>query len=95
MLEETRARAVSAQLRAEGRSVTSFGRVPQGRGPSPDFLVTIDGALVALEVKRFIDERAAKAEAGVEMLEKALKRPVARVWPHSVPPCGLMSRLFG
>jgi hypothetical protein len=74
MLEETTAHAVIAQLLTEGRSVTSLHRVPEGLGPSPDFLVTIDGTLVALEVKRFIEERAAKAEAGVQRLEEALKK---------------------
>jgi hypothetical protein len=73
MLEETTAHAVIAHLLAEGRSVTNLQRVREGRGPSPDFLVTIDGAPVALEVKRYIDQQAAKAEFGVEMLEGELK----------------------
>jgi hypothetical protein len=73
MLEETTAHAVIAQLLTEGLSVTNLRRVPEGVSASPDFLVTVDGTFVALEVKRFINERAAKAEAGVEMLEGALK----------------------
>lgn len=73
MLEEATAHAVIAHLLADGRSVTDLQRVREGRRPSPDFLVTMDGTPAALEVKRFIDERAAKAEFGVEMLEEALK----------------------
>ena len=62
MLEETTANAAIAQLLTEGRSVTGPDRVVEGVGPSPDFVV--DGTLVTLEVKRFINVQAAEAEAG-------------------------------
>jgi hypothetical protein len=81
MLEETTAHAVIAQLQTEGRSATNLDRVPTGPKPSPDFLVTIDSTPVALEVKRYVDEPAARAEKGVERLEEALKElldPVAK-----------------
>jgi hypothetical protein len=80
MLEANAAHAVIALLLTEGRTVSGLHRVPVGRNRTPDFGVTIDKERVALEVVRFIDGRTAKAGAGVELLEAALKRlldPVA------------------
>ncbi len=79
MLEETTAHAVVAQLQTEGRSATNLDRVPTGPEPSPDFLVTIDSTPVALEVKRDgVDEPAARAEKGVERLERSSSRTPTR-----------------
>ncbi len=53
--------------------MTRFHRVLPGEDRRPDFLLQLDREQVALEVVRFIDERVAKAEAGVGLLERALK----------------------
>ena len=71
--EATTAHAVAAHLLAEGRHAADLRRVPEGSGRSPDFMLAVDGVDVALEVVRFIDERQAKAEAGVRLFERALK----------------------
>jgi hypothetical protein len=65
MVEETTAHAVLALLLVEGHGVSDLDRVTEGRGRSPDYLVTIDGERMALEVVRLVDERAAKADAGL------------------------------
>jgi len=82
MLEETTAHAGHwPSLQTEGRSVTNLDRVPTGPQALARLLVTIDSTPVALEVKRYVDEPAARAEKGVERLEDALKElldPVAK-----------------
>lgn len=71
--EKMVASALIAQLLAEGRAVQDRKRPSTSGGRSPDFVVALDGSVVALEVVRFLDPEAAKAWAVVRLVEKAMK----------------------
>jgi hypothetical protein len=73
-LEELTCASVLAHLRSEGRSIERPYRPIPGTSRSPDFLVTIDGEPVALEIVRFLPPpEVGKADARIRSIEKELK----------------------